>query len=908
MARAIDSVVNFLTATRDQHNAPDLIDRFLQHGRQYEIQVNVFQGRGERVEGKRSTYRDNQCTYFNYRVPHKADTTPEFRDFELKFPLDPYLDGIGSTGWDWVDRCSRYVGFDFDSIVGHATGVGVTKEELQKVQEAAAALPYVEVRRSTGGAGLHLYVPLDAIPTANHVEHAAIARAVLGVVSRDAGFDFSAQIDACGGILWLWHRKMTAANEGLMLLKSAEGTGLVVPNNWRDHLDVICRRRARVRLNGVPDAEEDVFEQLASAHRRITLDDIHKAIIEELAKTGATVNWVDDHHLLQTHTMAFDRVMNGLEPCPVCGGIDTSCPNCTGGQSRIAQRLGLKGLFQTNSKGKDPGSPNCFAFPLDNGAWKVFRFSPGVAEAPTWDQDGQGYTTCLFNIQIDLKVAARSRGGSEMRTGGYEFGSIQEAIEVAQLINPSINFPVGDEFADRETVLRTSKDGKLIFEMRRDKNDTKPGTGWNGSDKRNTWTQVVTAGPPPTSSALETINYDNAIRCLETSAQNPAGWSIKKEDGTWTRKNASSVKTILQDAGHSKPEAEQLMGRAERRTWKLVSLPFQPEYPGNRQWNVDSPQLRVQPISRDEEPNCPHWELILEHIGADLTPYLAKLDWAIQSGIRTGGDYLRALFASIIREPLEHTPYIFLFGEENSGKSILHEAFSLLVTSGVVKADRALTSRSDFNGELAGAILCVVEEKDIGKTPGALAKIKDAVTAEFLSIRKMRMDSYMCKNFTHWIQCNNDFSSCPVFPGDSRITVIHVPRFAGPEIPKRQMLRLLEEEASHFLRTLIDMILPPATSRLRIPIVETDHKQRIQDLTKSSLDTFLELNVEYDEHCMILFAEFFDRFLTWLPSEELSKWSRAYVSRCLPTKFKTSTRTSNKTYVMHAKWTPEKYE
>ena len=82
----------------------------------------------------------------------------------------------------------------------------------------------------------------------------------------------------------------------------------------------------------------------------------------------------------------------------------------------------------------------------------------------------------------------------------------------------------------------------------------------------------------------------------------------------------------------------------------------------------------------------------------------------MDAGIKTGADYLRTIFASIIREPATSTPYIFAYGPENCGKSILWEAFSRLVTGGVVKADRALTSQSDFNGELRNAIFCVVEE------------------------------------------------------------------------------------------------------------------------------------------------------------------------------------------------------
>jgi len=84
------------------------------------------------------------------------------------------------TGWDWQKRCSRFVAFDFDSLVSHAKGIGLSDDALEKIKEAASSLPYVEVRRSTGGSGLHLYVYLDGIPTQNHTEHAALARCILG--------------------------------------------------------------------------------------------------------------------------------------------------------------------------------------------------------------------------------------------------------------------------------------------------------------------------------------------------------------------------------------------------------------------------------------------------------------------------------------------------------------------------------------------------------------------------------------------------------------------------------------------------------------------------------------------------------------------------------------------------------
>ena len=137
-------------------------------------------------------------------------------------------------------------GFDFDAITAHAKGIGVSNEELERIKQAAMAWPYVEVRKSTGGGGIHLYVYFDeaGIPTANHTEHAALARCILGMMSSETGFDFASQIDACGGNMWFWHRKMTPENEGLKLIKPAEKVLSVadLPPNWRDHIEVVTRK------------------------------------------------------------------------------------------------------------------------------------------------------------------------------------------------------------------------------------------------------------------------------------------------------------------------------------------------------------------------------------------------------------------------------------------------------------------------------------------------------------------------------------------------------------------------------------------------------------------------------------------------------------------------------------------
>ena len=118
----------------------------------------------------------------------------------------------------------------------------------------------------------------------------------------------------------------------------------------------------------------------------------------------------------------------------------------------------------------------------------------------------------------------------------------------------------------------------------------------------------------------------------------------------------------------------------------------------------------------------------------------------------------------MIRYPFKKLPYLFLYGPENSGKSIFHESIALLMTKGCVPADRALTSTSDFNGELANCVLAIVEEKDISKSKGALAKIKEWVTSLTISIRRMQTDSYTQPNTTHWVQCAEQARELPDLP------------------------------------------------------------------------------------------------------------------------------------------------
>ncbi len=325
MLTVSESLHMFLTGQKNSRNS-DLLDRVLKHGTDLEIQINVSAKGGELVDGTTSTYTDGINRWHSSRIPKDSFSEPHWKDYTLRFPLDKYVDSIGSTGWLWARRESLWCAFDFDSLTGHAEGVGITDRELARVRDTVSAVDYVEVRRSTGGNGLHLYVfAPPGTKTANHHEHAAVARAILSKLSEEVGFDLCQNVDACGTNTWIWSIRSTEENRGFELLKPATCNYPYDLGNWRDHLDVVNRSRPKVSI-GANLKEQSLFDQLTSGSTRVTLQPEHIAVRDALADLGCSI-WVNDYHLLQTHTCLLKRLKDH-------GPVE------------------IKGVFETTSRGR----------------------------------------------------------------------------------------------------------------------------------------------------------------------------------------------------------------------------------------------------------------------------------------------------------------------------------------------------------------------------------------------------------------------------------------------------------------------------------------------------------------------------------------------------------------------------
>lgn len=823
-----------------------------------EVQVMVAQDSGERVQGeyegkKWSGWTDGLYTWKPFRIPFKAKSNPEYTDSDIKFDLAAHAEAIGMTGWDWVARKSRWVAFDFDAIVGHSDKhtSKLSDEALEAVRDAATQIPWVEVRKSTSGNGLHLYVKLPGVDSENHTEHQALGRAILAKMSALTGFDFDAKVDNCGGNIWVWHRKYEAAGglngPGLKLIKAGQIL-TDIPANWKDHIKVTSGARRR----NVPSfvEVEDEFAELCGQRPRVPLDVDHKRLIQFLEESSARDWWWDaDNYMLVCHTLDL---------------------------ASAHEKLGMRGVFKTTSSGSS--GQNCFAFPMRKGMWSIRRHTQGVQEADSWDQDGSGWTRCYLNREPDLTTSAKLHGGVENDKGAFVFREAEVAIQAAAALGAHVDLPAF--LGAREAHLRPHKDGRLILEIAHSETDNVDKMqGWIKTKRGGLWQRVLDTASPPKYEP-EVGNYEDVVRHLVAESGKDAGWVVKS-DGGWCDERLEHIKCVLATLGVQKPDIQLVLGSSIMRRWKLVNRPFQPEYPGDREWNRDSAQFAFAPTGDADELHYEDWNRVLRHTGCGLDVAIKDDDWCKANGIACGGDYLKLWIAWMFQHPFEQLPYLFFYGPEKSGKSILGEALALLVTRGVAAADNALVSQNGFNAELEGAILCLVEETDLRQGKGtALNRIKSWVTSRAFPVHRKNVTPYTTPNTSHWIQTANDICFCPIFPGDTRIITTHVPTIPESEIlSKTLLLHRLKKQAPDFLASVLRLDLPEAYDRLNIPVIVTEEKKQAQRANQSIFEEFLSEKTYPVDGETVKMGDLHEMLQEWLPPSQVNEWSKIRMGR-----------------------------
>ncbi len=681
---------------------------------------------------------------------------------------------------------------------------------------------------------------------------------VPGIHHFDANGLFSKN---CGGNMWVWHRKLATTNgEGLRLLKVATAKA-TVPANWRDYTKVVSGHRQKNLpkfIESQADTHhdiEDTFNELTGQRLRQPIDSEHKTVMSWLTENYPSAVWWDaEHHMLVTHTAL-------LKECHTA--------------------LGLRGKFETNASGTEKGFDiNVFGFPIARGGWSLRRYTLGVAEHAYWQQDGAGWTSCFFNREPTLNQAASLFEGIEDTDGSYWFSSGERAQEAANLLGANLDLPPWAR--QLKCQLKIHKSGRLVATLEKAA-DSPHLANWLAKGKK--LSRMFSIRSNPTGCETEVLRLDDQVRHMVSEACDDCGWGIKA-DGDWNMEPLSHVKLFLASIGHNAGQMTNVLGASISQPWRLVNLPFREEYPGKRQWNRKAAQLRFKPSLNRDSLSYPTWTRILNHVGKNLDEAIKANEWCKQHGVLTGADWLKCWVASLFQEPLEPLPYIFLYGPQNSGKSIFHEALELLMSKGVCRADQALISGGGFNGELEGKVLCIIEEVDLKKNVQAYNRIKDWVTSKLLPIHRKMEQPYMTPNTTHYVQCANTHLYCPVFPGDTRITMILVDSLEPTElIPKKQILPMLETEAPDFLAEILSVELPPSGDRLNVPCITTEDKTTAEYANQTLLEVFCVEKCFFAPGHKAKFSEFADKFHEWIDPNSVSQWSKIRIGKELPPKF-----------------------
>ena len=759
-----------------------------------------------------------------FRIPNRGsgkDAEPEYKSQSISWSLYDEAEAIGLTGWDWFHRQSHWVGFDIDSITNHKAGI--SDSEIQLLVEQLKSVPWVTLYRSKSGRGIHVYVFFqNPIPTKNHFEHSQLARAILNSLSVLLGADFADKVDVFGHVLWVWHRDASREKKSFELLRRGNLLSNV-PTHWNEHIP----KRSR-KIN------TDDYNALLTKATRVPLDETHRLIIRAIEETGNAWWWNEEYNLLVTHTETLRRVHDKLK---------------------------LKGIFRTLATGKDlPADYNCFCFPGTSGSFTVRRFGITTKEDDSWVLDSSGWRHTVYNALPDLSTLTKLCEGLKDKNGNYLFkeaDNIKKALGYLQ-----VDLEIPKKLLYRQGTLAKGKlAGELVISIKAEKDDEDM-DGWYRT--KSNWECVIQTTldthriPPPD----DTVRHAVSVGVED-------GWYLKGKEG-WIKEPKDNITLALTTTGLNPTLINRMLGQAVVEPWLLVNEPFKEEFPGNRKWNKGSAQFSVEPIAG----KFPYWERVIDNIGRgfEIEEELPFAD---------GQEYLFAWLSALVQEPTEPLPYVFLWSRsQDTGKSILHEGMQPMFRGGIgyTRADYALTNSNGFNGELYGAVLCVIEETDLNGNKTAHNRAKDWVTGRTIAIRALHKNMVVQNNTTHWLHCANDASYCPVFPGDTRISMCHVQR---PEkiIPKKELLAELKNELPHFLYALQNFSLPAATGRLRIPSLSGGLKADLEEINKSSIDLFL------DNHCVecvgnaLAFELLYNTFLSTLAAGEQGKWTKNYFGR-----------------------------
>jgi hypothetical protein len=123
------------------------------------------------------------------------------------------------------------------------------------------------------------------------------------------------------------------------------------------------------------------------------------------------------------------------------------------------------------------------------------------------------------------------------------------------------------------------------------------------------------------------------------------------------------------------------------------------------------------------------------------------------------------------------------------------------------------------------------------------------------------------------------------------------------EIPKPTLIRALEQEAPHFMATLMGLSLPTSDTRLRLPILDTAGKEQAAESNRDPLEEFIAESCHKVPGEKVLFKDFFAKFVDSLSAFEQASWTKRKVRQNIPDDFPVGLNTGGQLYIGNLSFT-----
>jgi len=850
-------------------------------------------------DGRGKLFRDPESgiAFYGFRIQDE-----EGADKEVKFPLEHYVRNVGLTGWDFKKKESIWVGIDFDIAEEHTSLRNApTQDQLDLVINQAKEIPWLEIRRSTHGNGYHMYVYLpEGTATETRAEHIALTRYVMQAIESRLGVPFQQAVDSWGKVLWVWSLTQHA-ERGFQLVKKADTNFDSLPYNWRSHVEIQRSRKGDRAIIKTKDSKQ--VDEISKCMLQVDLDDDHKRLIAWLQKQQGIYTFDQDRNLVNTHTSLLKDAHRAL---------------------------GLLGAFDTASRGTNLAEQNCFMFPLRDGAWVVRRHGGSniSGENALWEREPGGYLKCYYNTPLTLKTYIRVYGGYEHVKKKGTYGITLDSYTASGLSALGVTtgkLPFGIDpnsarakrhealqamFWGRELVLQMHPtDGRLVLTLPHREGDPEESmreAGWHVEGSRpKTWAKIedLYVRESPTLVFEPMRRFEDRFRYIVRGGEFWA-WFSMNDDSEWVKGEEKNVKHILELERVPKAQVKDVIRAGSAFPWYIVHRPFEEEYLSGRRWNKNAPSFIVDPSGKAyKDLNYPTWKMILDHVGHDLDFYIdSEKGWFKKAGIKKGGDYLFLWYASIFQNPYRPLPMIFLHGPQGCGKSTFYLMMWHLIDSGIKDASTALSSQGNFNGQLEGAVVCVMEEEGVKNRAIAYDKLKKWISDPKVEIHIKGLTPYTADNTWHWIQCANKKLYSPIFSGDTRVVAIEMQPF-DKFITGEKLNPLLKQEAPDFLQALISRKIPPFEDRLGLPVIETDSKTEIMHSNEDAPVAFVREMMEPCAGNLIPYTVFKKRFFS--SGHDMNTWTKQMLSSVLTNadpKIVKGKLTGNDVFIANLRW------